>query len=397
MNSSSDFGMANQVSIEDEINSSGIVLKERRAERTRDRHDSTSLNATTSDSPKKICLITKLQSVFFPMKLFGLYFEDSTNPSSRLSVLVKRLYQCFDLLVLWLNVGKTLAAFWVGDDLLASAGVTYVLWPPLLWNLQTALQGSICFFTMRITSKKSSLKSLMLYWNSQPNFHELVTEPFMIKCIKRTLLVVYVVMAFNAVFYALNMFLPSESLNPYKQSLVSPFSSNSTVVRVVFCVISLYCTAAWLMPFAIFTAVCLTLIHQCRRLRKTLRLTASTSEIRRVIILRQQHASLCGSVRRVDNLFKFLTLVVYITNMPLVCFLLYELIFKSCGVPTQLTLSFWFVTVSFIMGSVSFLGAHLNNKVSEYSVLSNSKILDNPPPQPSVNHKLSSMNFHSQA
>ena len=148
--------------------------------------------------------------------------------------------------------------------------------------------------------------------------------------------------------------------------MVSPLPVTSTAAKVFFFIVAIYSSAAWLMPFAIFSAVCLTLIHQCRRLRKTLRLTASASEVRRVKILRGQHSSLCGSVRKVDNLFKFLTLVVYVTNIPLLCFLFYNLIFvKTDNVLTKVTLSFWFIIVACIMIGVSFLGAQLNSWVSD--------------------------------
>jgi len=364
---------------EGEIHSPRIVLNEIREREDEERKEigddgakSSSGDMLNNDSCRKICLIAKLQSVFFPMKLFGLYFEDVANPcqqdfsSRRISVFGKRAYQCFVLLILWVNFFKTFASFWINNDDVTTSGARALL-PLLLWYLQSALQGTICFFKMHLTSKKSSLKSLMLYWNTQPNFHELVTEPYMIKCVKRTLLVVYFLMAFNAVLYGLILFLPSESLQSFAREIAAPFP-NSMAIEVVCFIVSLYCTAAWLMPFAIFTAVCLTLIHQCRRLRKTLRLTASANEIRRIKILRQQHSSLCGSVRKVDNLFKFLTLVVYTTNIPLVCFLLYNLIFtKSSDVTTKLTLSFWFVTVAFIMVSVSFLGAHLNSKIHSFT------------------------------
>lgn len=206
----------------------------------------------------------------------------------------------------------------------------------------------------------------MLYWNSQPNFDELVTEPYMIKCIKRTLFVTYFLMALNSVFYALIYFLPSESLQLLAGTLMSPLPVDNIAVKTVCFVVSLYCTAAWLMPLAIFTAVCLTLTHQCGRLRKTMRLTASADGLARVKILRRQHSSLCGSVRKADESFKFLTLVVYVTNIPLVCFLLYHLIFVKYNDTTTLSiLSFWFVDGVVIMVGVSFLGARINNKVCE--------------------------------
>ncbi|KAJ7393584.1 hypothetical protein OS493_006569 [Desmophyllum pertusum] len=175
----------------------------------------------------------------------------------------------------------------------------------------------------------------------QPNFDELIAEPYMIKCVKRTMIAIYFFVALNLVFYALILFHPSESLQNLAQALISPLPINNTAVKVVgFVVCGVYCTGAWLMPFAIFTAVCLTLIHQCSRLRKTMRLTASADGLARVKILRRQHSSLCGSVRKVDNLFKFLTLVVYVTNIPLVCFLLYHLIFVKYNDAVTLIHSF---------------------------------------------------------
>lgn len=365
-----------KITTESEVDSSMIISNEFR-ERSKDGQDLThnaNAIALNTDHAKKICLIAKLQPLFFPMKLFGLYIDDVSNPyqeelssRSRVSVLGNRLYQCFVLLVLWLNFGKTLASFWVGSDHRRDNTQVFAA---MLWFLQTALQASICFFTMQITSKKSSLKSLMLYWNSQPNFDELVAESYMIKCVKRTLMVACFLMTLNLVLYAVILFVPSESVQPLAQALVSPLPINSTAAKAVCFVVFIYCSAAWLMPFAIFSAVCLTLIHQCCRLRKTLRLTASADGLPRVKILRQQHSSLCGSVRKVDNLFKFLTFVVYVTNIPLVCFIFYNLIFvKSNSVTTQVTLAFWFVTVSFMMAGVSFLGARLNSKVSRIVLL----------------------------
>ena len=350
-----------------ETGSSGIVMsdfEENEKKRSLELfNDSTSSSETTvhKDSCRKICIIAKLQCVLFPMKLFGLYIQEATSAcgqdfsSRRRPYYLKRAYQCFVLALLWGYFFKA-CAHWI---ISSRSNV-----PMLLWNFQTALQGTICFFTMHLTGKKSNLKSLLMYWNTQPNFDELVTEPYMIKCVKRTQLAVYFLMAFNTVLYGLILFLPSESLQPLVDSVISPLP-DSMASRVIFFFLSLYCSAAWLMPFGIFTAVCLTLIHQCHRLRKTLRLTASANEVRRIKILRQQHSSLCGSVRKVDNLFKFLTLVVYVTNIPMVCFLLFDLIFsRPNGVTTKLTLSFWFVTVALIMIIVSFLGAHLNSKVS---------------------------------
>lgn len=361
------------VSIGGEISPSGIVLKEFRELSAKEEQDLTDGSATeklNTSCSRKICMIARLQCVFFPMKLFGLFFEDMRSPCKgdisstgrKTTIFIKRLYQCVVLLVLWLNFAKTLSSFWVGS-FRETAGVQ--LLAPLLWFLQTALQASICFYTMHMTSKKSGLKSLMSYWNAQPNFDELVAESYMIKCVKITLRVAYFLIALNMVLYGVILFVPSESIQPLAQALVSPLPINSTAAKAVCYVVFLYCSAAWLMPFAVFSAVCLTLIHQCRRLRKTLRLTASADGLTRIKILRQQHSSLCGSVRKVDNLFKLFTLVVYVTNIPLVCFIFYNLIFvKSNSVTTEVTLGFWFVIVSFIMIGVSFLGAQLNSKVN---------------------------------
>lgn len=325
---------------------------------------------THSGAKRKICIVAKLRCVLLPMKLFGLYMEnitcsgqqEETIYSSRSLLIAKRSYQGFVLLILWANVFKTIASF----STVPAENVQWLV-PMLLWYAQTAFQATICFFTMNLTSKKSSFKSLVQYWNSQPNFDELVAEPYMIKCISRSLYAAYALIALNTVLYGLILFLPSKSLQPVAKAVVAPLS-DSTGVRVFALLVSIFCSAAWLMPFAIFASVCLTLIHQCRLLRKTLRLTASASEIRRIKILRQQHSSLCGSVRKVDSLFKFFTLVVYITNIPLVCFLLFDLIFmENKDVTTSMTLSFWFITVTFIMVSVSFLGAHLNSKIHSFT------------------------------
>lgn len=359
-----------KVSTDGDVDPSVIILNRFR-ERSKNEQDSAQnakAVALNANHARKICFIAKLQPLFLPMKLFGLYIDDIRGyegiPNrSRVSLFANRLYQCLVLLLFWLNFGKTLASFWVDKDQRHDDTLVLAM---MLWFLQTALQGTICFFTMQITPKKSGLKSLMSYWNSQPNFDELVIEPYMIKCIKRTLLVTYFLVALNLLFNALIAFLPSESLQLLARALMSPLPIDSIAVKTLSFLVSLYCTAAWLMPLAMFTAVCLTLTHQCGRLRKAMRLTASADGLARVIILRRQHSSLCGSVRKADNLFKFLTLVVYVTNIPLVCFLLYYLIFiKYNDTTTVVILSFWFANVIVIMVGVSFLGATINNKVCE--------------------------------
>jgi len=351
------------------VDSSMIILNKVRERSKDDQGLTQNANAVplNTDHARKICFIAKLQPLFLPMKLFGLFIDDIRDyegmpKRSPASVFGNRLYQGIVVLIFWINFGKTLASFWVDKDHRHDDTLVLAM---MLFYLQTALQATICFFTMQIrTSKKSALKSLMLYWNSQPNFDELVIEPYMIKSIKRTLLVSYFLMALNSVFNALIAFFPSESLQLLARALMSPLPIDNIAVKTVSFVVTLYCTAAWLMPLAIFTAVCLTLTHQCGRLRKAMRLTASADKLRRVIILRRQHSSLCGSVRKADNLFKFLTLVVYVTNIPLVCFLLYHLIFIEYNdTPTVLILSFWFTDVIVVMVGVSLLGASINNKV----------------------------------
>lgn len=359
-----------------EINAPVIILNEF-GERGKDRDDVANIPTTAATSgtaqKRKICLVAKLQCLFFAMKIFGLFYEEynTTRPSNTVRGLwmctfTKRLYQLFVLLVLWLNVGRVFASFWLDDKLLSTEHTQAAA--GLLWSLQTAIQASICVYTMQITSKKSPLKSLLLYWNSQPNFDELVVEPFMVKCVRRTLIVTYIFMMINAVFYGLVLFYPSESMQYLARAFLSPFPLDNLASKILGFVISAYCTAAWVLPFAIFTAICLTLIHQCRSLRKTLRLTALASEVRRVKILRQQHSSLCGSVRKVHDLFKFVTLVVYVTNIPLVCFLLYRLMFdKNNDATTYVILTFWSLVVLLAMMSVSFLGAHLNSKIHSFT------------------------------
>ena len=360
--------------MEDNGNSHGIELSALRA-RAKDTHvskEGVTTVRTVSSECRKICLIAKLQSVFLPMKLFGLFIEEARNPCKqdfsrrKYHIVAKRLYQGLVLLALWLNVGKTATSFWIDkhDDTAVTQALKVVA---LLWFVQSAIQGTICVFTVHITDGKSPLKTFLLFWNSQPNFDELVTERYLIKCIKRTLICAVVLMALNSVLFALSLFLPAESLQPFAQALLSPLPYQNTAIKAVFFSILVYCTAAWLMPFAIFAAVSLTLIHQCCHLRKTLRVSASGNEVARIKVLRQQHSSLCSSVRKVDKLFRYLTLVVYVTNIPLVCLLLYNLIFVESSVTTRVALSFWFTTVAFMMICVSFLGAHLNCRVSNSS------------------------------
>ena len=69
-------------SIAGEINSSGVVLKEFRktTDEGQEEADSSTTDKFNTVCSRRICIIAKLQSVFFPMKLFGLYFEDVKSP-----------------------------------------------------------------------------------------------------------------------------------------------------------------------------------------------------------------------------------------------------------------------------------------------------------------------------
>lgn len=112
------------------INSSVVILNEVR-ERSKDGGDVANISTTAATNGaaqrRKICLIAKLQCLFFTMKIFGLLYEEynTHHPSNIvrgrwICTLMKRVYQFFVLLVLWFNVGRVFASFWLDEKLLST-------------------------------------------------------------------------------------------------------------------------------------------------------------------------------------------------------------------------------------------------------------------------------------
>nr|XP_006812384.1 PREDICTED: uncharacterized protein LOC100367002 [Saccoglossus kowalevskii] len=120
----------------------------------------------------------------------------------------------------------------------------------------------------------------------------------------------------------------------------------------------------WIFPISLFTVICLQLSRQFKELNKTIaKATEKDGTITKCLeMIRREHQHLCRSVGHADHIFSVIVLVELGLNLPLICFLLYEIIVVSYpfGAFMLTLIVFWLLAICTSVGIVSWFGAVLH-------------------------------------
>ncbi|CAH1786854.1 unnamed protein product [Owenia fusiformis] len=117
-----------------------------------------------------------------------------------------------------------------------------------------------------------------------------------------------------------------------------------------------------LFPLGFYTTICFLLYYEFKELHENFAKDISKSgEISKNLEdIRLRHQSLSKCVEKADAIFSYYIAVIYTTNLPLSCVVLYNMIYHQLHISQTLLNCFWCVSVLVQSASVSMMGAIVN-------------------------------------
>ncbi|XP_077869640.1 uncharacterized protein LOC100367002 [Saccoglossus kowalevskii] len=304
-----------------------------------------------------------LTPIFRLMAILGLY-RQSTSMSA--TSIAKIIYGGVVVILLWGNFVRSLAAIWLETDIPTEIFVTCII--ASVWLLQCACNATICFY-MCFTDKYQTFFQ-HFEKHCQSEFSQRINLQLNVHWLKKATVIVTVIslvfITTNTVASYVFTYGPFESLPNLTLSMfMSPFDTSShVVVQILINISFLFDTAAWIFPISLFTVICLQLSRQFKELNKTIaKATEKDGTITKCLeMIRREHQHLCRSVGHADHIFSVIVLVELGLNLPLICFLLYEIIVVSYpfGAFMLTLIVFWLLAICTSVGIVSWFGAVLH-------------------------------------
>ncbi|XP_025101953.1 uncharacterized protein LOC112568716 [Pomacea canaliculata] len=138
-----------------------------------------------------------------------------------------------------------------------------------------------------------------------------------------------------------------------------PFGK-SIVSQVVNFIINVHLSMAWVFPIGFICLLCTVLRLQFQALTQAIQVCLSTSRsnlLRDLATFRRQHLQLCACVRVLDVVFRRLIMTSYVTNVPIICFLLYQLVTSNFDGLLSVCNIYWLINNAFCVVIISLYSA----------------------------------------
>ncbi|XP_077861572.1 uncharacterized protein LOC144341998, partial [Saccoglossus kowalevskii] len=304
-----------------------------------------------------------LKPLFRVMAICGLY-RQSTSMSTK--SLASTVYGGVVVTLIWGNFIRSTAAIWVETDLPTEIFITRVI--ACAGLIQCACNASVCF-QLCFTNKYQTFFQ-QFERNCQSRFSYYLGMQLDAQWLKKVVMSVLTVSVIFCVVNVTSSYI--FTYGPFKASpnvtlniFMAPFDTSSHVlIQVMIHITFIFTSAVWIFPISLFCVICLQLSRQFRELKTIIsKATQKDGTIKMCLeIIRREHQHLSRSVRHANDLFSLMVLVNIGSNLPLICFLLYELIVVSYpfGLFLNIIIVFWLLITCTMVGIVSWFGAMLH-------------------------------------
>ena len=314
--------------------------------------------------------------LLFVMKISGLYHE---NIQSIGIVLVSDLggkkrkyirarllmfYQVFVVFILWLNLIRFITSFTLNltnEGLIFYDHIAYGT-----WLFQVAANSSVLFWVCWNTD---SLPLFQKHWNShfQGNLEPPVDGSH--KVLRHGTVFAAVCAVLGCLMTMINISTFSVLVftfgtdSAFALPICGPFSSE------MFCALALAIpystTPAWVFPLLLFSLMCHIISDQFSQLNTEFVSSLSeNSSIDSALLnsFRRRHAILCHSVELADNVLSPFAAFTYITNIPIVIFILYQLSYQDDIFYIGVSI-FWILCTMISISVLSYFAVKVHEKV----------------------------------
>ena len=271
-----------------------------------------------------------------------------------------KLYSVIVLIILLLNAVKFTIAICLHSDFALRIN-------NLVWSWQ-------CFFSGLILFGMCYKDRVLLIMIQQQAQIEMITEKDVLHClIKRQSLMVIILVSvswllccINMVYISFAMYGPYTDLNQSIETIIDPLPTNN-VTKIISLVFHFFDTVAWVFPVTFYCTICNILKSWFKLCNDKLQKTVENSPNEfpeSFEQIRRNHFDLCQLVCNLDRSLKYIAFVTYAFTIPIVCFLLYELLMTSMdsfGVGLSI---FWMTVEASIVIALSLAGAFLHEQVT---------------------------------
>ncbi|XP_077865754.1 uncharacterized protein LOC144352779 [Saccoglossus kowalevskii] len=292
------------------------------------------------------------------MAIVGLYRQTFS--------IAKTIYGGVVVTLLWINVVRSAVSLWIEEELPTEMLISRII--SCVWLLQSACIASVCYqlcFTEKYQTFFQHFEQ-----SCQSRFSQYIGLQIDLKWLRKVVVFAaatcVLLCVMNAVSSLVFIYIPFESAeNTTWTTSLAPFDTSSHVlIQGVIHISFFFASAAWFFPISLFCIICLQLSKQFKQLNTVITKTTQKDGTITMCLemIRREHQHLCRSVGHADDIFSFIVLVELGLNMPLICFLLYEVIVVSYPVGSFLfmMLVFWLIIICSTVGMISWFAALLH-------------------------------------
>ena len=274
---------------------------------------------------------------------------DASNPPSGPASRIARIsrgskYYCLLVGFLsWFQFLRYLPSYWVSVDHHKNMVETRIL--TTCWYLQCALNVTIVYRgCTKADQLQGFLEALREHCSRYSSFIPSEQQLGQLRSrMNITVIIAWMFNVLNILVVGLAMLELNEASKLYSVTFTEPFGSSwqSKVVSLILCS---FTSSAWVFPITFSCGFFSFLRLRFNTLTTNLEAAISGSEESfppEVEVFRRQHIHLCACVRVLDRMVRNLIMTSYVTNIPLVCFLMYNLVYSSADVFKNGVLGFW--------------------------------------------------------
>ncbi|XP_041353563.1 uncharacterized protein LOC121371614 [Gigantopelta aegis] len=332
---------------------------------------------TPACSPKRMEGI--LKPLLLSMKLFGVYHDvydvSSVSPSiettwrsnrkrKTLNTVLSRCYSLAVLILVWANLIRFIITFQLNDARLAFR-IALLVW--------TGFVAVGCLVMFVVCEMMTHLRAFYKHWSELYQDAGCVTAECVGTRLNRTALIGTVAgWIFLCMIMVSILFLDFAADIEFVQLIIRPFHI-STIVHILVLFLMFHTCGVYTFLVLFVIVLCYLVKSSFDKLSSVLEKNIKNSEIgipSTLDQLRRIHLQLCRAVSILDRSVRLLVATEYIINIPLACFIVYQLVTANEDTIMVVVDLFWMTTNIMVIVSVTLSCARVHEAVG-ITIISN--------------------------
>ena len=268
------------------------------------------------------------------MKIFGLTYGSTCPLITKIGTRhkIERAYTVGVALLILVSVIRWLPCLFNSN----TAYPSFLGYEYSLWTVKSAIQACYCIFIgHRYGRKISRLQELIHGYDIQiERYMDTADQKLNRRYLKMSRLILFFLLA--TAITKITMFIVVSFLPTFKDHYsvtvaYEPFTNPSIPIKLLYIIGYTYLIVAWLLPVNLYCALCLSLCLIFDQFLTSVKAIHCNKIRSRIKYIREEYQKLEGLVSRTDDLIGFMALCVYLLDVVLFCFHMYNMFYISKG------------------------------------------------------------------